>query len=63
MVLGKVLGVGDFSKRVRVCALGFSSSAKDKLKKAKSECIDIAEEIKRILNSRELRLYHERSCY
>ncbi|MEK6896614.1 MAG: 50S ribosomal protein L18e [Nanoarchaeota archaeon] len=47
VVLGKVLGVGDFSKRVRVCALGFSSSAKDKLKKAKSECIDIAEEIKK----------------
>ena len=47
VVLGKVLGVGDFSKRVRVCAVSFSASAKEKLHKAKSECLTIAEEIKK----------------
>ena len=58
VVLGKVLGVGDFSKRVRVCAIGFSGSAKDKLKKSKSECVSISEEIKNNPKLQGVKIYH-----
>ena len=47
VIVGKVLGSGDVTKKVRVCALGFSKSALDKLKKSKSEIVSIAEEIKK----------------
>ena len=47
VVIGKVLGSGDISKKVRVCAFGFSSSALEKLKKSKSEPVSILEEIKK----------------
>lgn len=47
MIIGKVLGSGNVSKKVRVCALNFSKSALDKLKKAKAEIVTIAEEIKK----------------
>ena len=47
IVLGKVLNTCDVSKKVRICALGFSSSVRDKLKKTKSEAVSVVEEIKR----------------
>lgn len=47
IIIGKVLGKGDVSKRIRVCALGFSKSALEKLKKTKSEVVSISEEIKK----------------
>lgn len=47
VILGKVLGSGDLSKKVRICALSISSSAKDKLKKTKSEFVTLADEIKK----------------
>ena len=47
VVLGKVLGSGNLNKKVRVCALGFSASAVEKLKKTKSEISSLADEIKK----------------
>ncbi len=47
IVLGKVLGVGEITKKVRICALGFSCSARDKLKKTKSEAVSLLEEIQK----------------
>jgi large subunit ribosomal protein L18e len=47
LVVGKVLGSGDVSKRIRIAAFGFSKSAVEKLKKAKSEYVSISEEIKK----------------
>ena len=47
LVPGKVLSSGDISKKVRIVALSISSSAKDKLKKTKSEFATISEEIKK----------------
>lgn len=45
VVVGKVLGSGSVSKKVRICALGFSKSALAKLKESKSEAVTILEEI------------------
>ena len=47
VIVGKVLGSGDITKKVRICSLGFSKSALDKLKKTKSEIVSISEEIKK----------------
>ncbi len=47
VVIGKVLGSGDVSKKVRICSFGFSKSALDKLKKTKSEPVSLIEEIKK----------------
>ena len=46
-VPGKVLSKGEIGKRVRVCALSFSESAREKLKESKSEVVSILEEIKK----------------
>ena|SRR3989344_2004771 len=46
VVPGKVLGQGEISKMIRVCALSFSKEAIKKLKETKSEIVSIAEEIK-----------------
>ena len=46
IILGKVLGMGSLEKKVRICALSFSESAREKLKKSKRELVSIAEEIK-----------------
>ncbi len=47
LILGKVLSSGNITKRIRVCALGFSLAAREKLKKTKSEVVSINEEIKK----------------
>ena len=47
VVLGKVVGTGDMTKRIRICALSFSSSAREKLKSNKSEIISIFQEIEK----------------
>ena|SRR3989338_5423004 len=47
VVPGRVLGSGDVTKRIRVCALGFSASAVAKLKKNKSEVVSLIEEIQK----------------
>lgn len=46
VVIGKVLGTGTLSKKVRICALGFSKEAKEKIKKSKSDAVSILDEIK-----------------
>ena len=45
LIPGKVLGSGNLTKKVRICALGISSSARDKLKASKSEFVTIADEL------------------
>ena len=47
VVAGKVLGVGGLTKKVKICAIGFSKSAKEKLKDTKTEMVMIADEIKK----------------
>lgn len=47
IVPGKVLGIGDITKKIRLCALSFSESAREKLKASKSEAVSILEEIKK----------------
>lgn len=46
LVIGKVLGQGELSKKKMVCALGFSEQAREKLKKADCEIKMIKDEIK-----------------
>lgn len=45
IIMGKVLGLGDVTKKIRICALNFSESAREKLKENKSEVVTILEEI------------------
>lgn len=47
VVVGKVLGVGAVTKKMRVCALGFSATARDKLARSKSEIVSLIEEIEK----------------
>ncbi len=46
-VPGKVLSLGDITKKIRICSFGISEEALDKLKKTKSEWTHILEEIKK----------------
>ena len=45
IIVGKVLGSGDIKKKVRVCAVGFSKGAVEKIKKAKGEAVSLLDEI------------------
>ena len=47
VIPGKVLGKGNVSKKIRICALWFSESAREKLKENKGEIVTILEEIKK----------------
>lgn len=46
VIAGKVLSSGNVTKKLRICALGISELAKDKLKESKSEYVSLIEEIK-----------------
>jgi len=46
VIPGKVLSSGNLTKKVRICSLSISSSAKEKLKDTKSEYASIIDEIK-----------------
>lgn len=46
VIPGKVLSSGEITKKIRICALSISKTAKEKLKKSKSEIISIYQEIK-----------------
>ena len=46
IVVGKVLGVGNLSKKLKICAMAFSGSAIAKIKQNKGEISNIAQEIK-----------------
>ena len=56
VVVGKVLSQGDVSKKVKVVAIGFSESAKEKLLNSKCEAIYIKEEIKKNPDAKGLRI-------
>ena len=43
---GKILSLGEITKKIRICALGISKLAKEKLKKTKSEYSSLLQEIK-----------------
>jgi len=45
LVVGKVLGTGNIDRKISISALGFSSSAIEKLKKSRSEIKTIKQEI------------------
>ena len=47
IVPGKVLGKGQISKKIKIVALSFSSSAEEKLKKAGCEISEIRKELKK----------------
>jgi ribosomal protein L18E len=47
VILGKVLSKGELTKKLRICALGISESAKEKLKPTKSEFIFLLDEMKK----------------
>ena len=47
VIPGKVLSQGEITKKLRLCALSFSSKALEKMKKNKSEAVSILEEIKK----------------
>jgi len=47
VVPGKVLSLGELTKKVKVVALGFSSTAKEKLLKSNCEVVLLKDEIKK----------------
>ena len=47
VIPGKVLSQGEINKKIKVVALGFSESAKEKLLNSKCEIVSILEEIKK----------------
>ncbi|MEK6908450.1 MAG: 50S ribosomal protein L18e [Nanoarchaeota archaeon] len=47
VVPGKVLGNGNLTKKIKVCALYFSSSASEKIKHGKNEAVKLVDEIKK----------------
>lgn len=47
VIPGKILSQGELTKKVRICALSFSQSALEKIKKTNSEAVTILEEIKK----------------
>ena len=47
MIVGKVLSIGEITKKIKICSFGISNEALEKLKKTKSEWISIADEIKK----------------
>jgi large subunit ribosomal protein L18e len=47
VIPGKVLGIGETTKKFKICALAFSASAMEKIKKNKIESCFILDEIKK----------------
>jgi len=47
LVVGKVLGDGEINKKIKISALSFSNSAKEKLKKAGCEMFTIKQAIEK----------------
>ena len=56
VVPGKVLGNGALTKKIKICALYFSSSAMDKIKHGKSEAVKIIDEIKKNPDAKEVKI-------
>lgn len=47
VIIGKVLSLGELSKKIKICAMSISAKARDKLKESKSEFVSLVEEIKK----------------
>jgi len=47
LVPGRVLGVGEITKKIRICSFGISKEALERLSKTKSEWVYILDEIKK----------------
>ncbi len=47
IIPGKVLSLGDITKKIKICSFGISQEALDKLKKTKSEWVHILDEMKK----------------
>ncbi len=47
LVPGRVLAVGEVTKKLRICSFGISKGAMENLKKTRSEWIHISDEIKK----------------
>lgn len=47
LVPGKVLSLGEITKKVKICSFGISKEAHEKLSKTRSEWINILDEIKK----------------
>jgi large subunit ribosomal protein L18e len=47
LVPGRVLSVGEITKKIKICSFGISKEAKEKLSKTRSEWISILDEIKK----------------
>ena len=56
IVPGKVLGSGNLTKKLRICALYFSKSAINKIKQSKGEAVKIIDEIKKNPNAEGVKL-------
>ena len=56
VVPGKVLGRGDVSKKIKIVALDFSESTKEKLKKSKIEIVRLNDEIKKNPSAKGLKI-------
>jgi ribosomal protein L18E len=56
VIVGKVLSGGELSKKVRICALNYSSKVEKKVKESKSEMVSILEEVKKNPKAEGIRL-------
>ena len=56
LVPGKVLGMGSVDKKIKIVALGFSETAKQKLDKAKIHYSDIYSELKNNPDAKNIKL-------
>ncbi|MEK6873941.1 MAG: 50S ribosomal protein L18e [Nanoarchaeota archaeon] len=60
LIPGKVLGTGNIDKKIKMIALSFSESAKEKLKKSKIETLHIDEEMKKNPHAKDIKVLVER---
>ncbi|PIO08381.1 50S ribosomal protein L18e [Candidatus Pacearchaeota archaeon CG10_big_fil_rev_8_21_14_0_10_34_12] len=56
LIPGKVLSMGEVSKKIKIIALGFSKSAEEKLLKAKADFSYIIDEIKKNPNGKGIKI-------
>lgn len=56
VVPGKVLSQGKLDKKIKIAALSFSESAKEKISKTKGETLTILEEIKKNPDAKNIRI-------
>ncbi|MDP4039095.1 MAG: 50S ribosomal protein L18e [Candidatus Pacearchaeota archaeon] len=56
LILGNVLGVGSVNKKIKICAINFSESARKKLIGEKIQILNILEEIKKNPNAEGIKI-------